>query len=282
MKPGLWLEKVSPAKINLFLVVHHQRQDGYHELTSLMCPVTLADRIYINFDADRNTVVCGAKGVPENEDNLALKALKLFARNIGKDIRAAIRINKQIPVAAGLGGGSSNAAAVLTAFNQRFGEPFNQRQMMEMAVQLGADVPFFILNKPALATGIGEQLVEYRHLNPFNLLIVTPEIQVFTAQVFKNLNLRLTKCKNTLKIFSFKHKFNPALHLCNDLEAVTEKMHPIIGEIKKSLVALGADGVLMSGSGPAVFGIFHDEGRIKGAESGLQQYGRVIRCRIAV
>ncbi len=276
------LELMSPAKINLFLIVNRRRKDGYHDLTTLMCPIGLADKIMIMFDVTESRVICGSKGVPEDETNLAYKALSLFSDALGVTVRAEIRIVKNIPVAAGLGGGSSNAAAVLKGLNGYFGGPFNMDQLMDMAVRLGADVPFFLFSGPALARGIGEKLMEYRNLSSFPILIICPEIFVSTADVFKNLNLRLTNCKKKLKSFSFNHKFNPAHHLCNDLETVTIRMYPEIAEIKDALKEVGAKGVLMSGSGPAVFGVFSDQDSISRAESKFSKTWTVIRSEVVV
>ncbi len=253
---------VCPAKINLFLVVNGKRSDGYHELFSLMCPVRLCDYMRLDFHKEAISVKCADPGVPEDETNLAYKAASLFFDRLKKRMGSrpaglAIYIEKRIPVAGGLGGGSSNAAAVLKGLNQKSGYAFTKKELMEMGRLLGADVPFFILAKPALATGIGEKLEIFNGLPGFYVVIACPPVSVSTAEVYKNLNLGLTKCEKKLKYPLFKKQsFKVEEHLCNDLEAVTTSWHSEIAVAKKVMNDSGAAGALMSGSGPSVFGLF--------------------------
>lgn len=259
----------SPAKINLFLRVTGRRPDGYHNLLSLMCNISLYDEILLApVSLPGIRIVCNHKAVPEDRTNLAYRAAALFFRKLGQrpalppDFNAnglEITIKKHIPVAAGLGGGSSNAAAVLSTLNRLFEHPFTSAALKEMGLSIGADVPFFLFGRPAIATGVGEQLSSYEKLKDYTIILVCPELSVSTAWVYKNLNLRLTKCEKKLKNFSFgAPEFEAGQHLCNDLETVTAVKHPEILQIKQKLMTMHAEGALMSGSGPAVFGVFRD------------------------
>lgn len=250
---------LSPAKINFFLAITGRRSDGYHELLSLFCPVTLYDTITLTFGETDIRVSCNHPDVPDNEGNIAYRAATLFVERLGKTDGVAIRIDKQIPVAAGLGGGSSNAATVLMALNEYYHHPFSQTEISEMGLKLGADVPFFIFGKPALARGIGEKLEAVERLISYKILIIFPGFGVSTAYIYKNLNLRLTNCEKKLKHSCFKNSdIDAASCLCNDLETAAEVLYPEISDVKHALLAQGAKAALMSGSGSSVFGLFAD------------------------
>ncbi|MCG6909832.1 MAG: 4-(cytidine 5'-diphospho)-2-C-methyl-D-erythritol kinase [Deltaproteobacteria bacterium] len=270
----------SPAKVNLFLHVTGKRPDGYHDLLSLMCCVSLYDHLELKPSAEPGIRIrCRDKGVPENDSNLAYKAADLFFSRLGCDPALpqdenrgglTIRIEKNIPVAAGLGGGSSNAAAVLSALNKLYGFPFSAVDLRDMGLSLGADVPFFLFGSPAIAGGIGEKLKKYEKLKSYTILLVCFEFTVSTGWVYKNLNLRLTKCKKQLRNFLFgEAEFDVGRHLCNDLETVTAARHPEIQQAKKDLMALQARGALMSGSGPTVFGIYAGADKARNAREAL-------------
>ena len=258
------LRVFSPAKINLFLHVTGRRPDGYHDLYSLMCPVSLFDTLLLTFQNEglrRNQAVrltCDHPEVPSDETNLACRAAALFLDRLKSNDSVHIALEKRIPVAAGLGGGSSNAATVLTALNRRAGYPFSTQSLMEMGRSLGADVPFFIMNRPAIAEGIGERLTVYDGLRPFFLLLIGFPFGVSTADVYKNLNLGLTNCKKANTSFPLEkgQDFDILRYLYNDLETVTIHQFPEIDAAKTALVNHGSVGALMSGSGPTVFGLF--------------------------
>jgi 4-diphosphocytidyl-2-C-methyl-D-erythritol kinase len=250
---------LSPAKINLFLRVNGKRSDGYHELFSLMCCLDLFDVIYLEFGGPRVELESDNLQIPLDETNIAHRAATLFLNKLKVTNGLSIRIDKSIPVAGGLGGGSSNAASILMGLNQHYGFPFSHGELMSMGLELGADVPFFIFQKPALASGVGEKLEAYPGVLPYHILLLNPGVEVNTAEVFGNLNLRLTKCKKIITRPSLKQSgFDASLHLCNDLETVTISKYPIIESLKKQLISHGALGALMSGSGPTVFGLFSD------------------------
>lgn len=260
----------SPAKINLFLQVLGKRPDGYHDLMSLMCCIGLYDTVSLTFGVKNIAVSCHHPGVPEDDKNLAFGAAHLFLKTLNKNEGVKIIIQKQIPVAAGLGGGSSNAAAVFLGLNRYYGYPFSTEELMSMGLSIGADVPFFIFQKPAIASGIGEKLEAYQNLKNLKILLVFPDFSVSTADVYKNLNLGLTKCKKKLKSFLLnKQRFDPRCHLCNDLEAVTASKYPVITAVKEALLNHGALGALMTGSGPTIFGLFSDSNAASKASQAL-------------
>ena len=266
---------LSPAKINLFLQVTGKRPDGYHDLFSLMCCVSLFDTVFLQFDTHKIIVESSHPNLPLDETNLAHKAAALFFNALGVTDGVKITIEKNIPVAAGLGGGSSNAASVLRGLNLHYDYPFSPGKLSALGLSLGADVPFLLHQKPAFASGIGEKLEPCTAQLPHHVLIVHPGFGVSTAVVFQNLNLRLTKCKKKIKKpFLKKTGFDVSLHLCNDLEAVTISKHPEIESVKKQLVQQGALGALMSGSGPTVFGLFSDPDKVCSAMQALNRNSR--------
>jgi len=250
---------LAPAKVNLFLQVTGKRPDGYHELFSLMCCVGLFDTLSFRFGGRRIEIESPHPQIPLGETNLAHKAASLFLKTLNLSDGLTITIEKSIPVAAGLGGGSSNAASVLQGLNRHYGFPFTRDQLMSMGLSIGADVPFFIFQKPAFASGIGATLEPYPGALPYHVLMVHPGFEVSTEEVYRNLNLRLTKCKKKLIRTPLKKSgFVPGLHLCNDLETMTASRYPEINSVKQALLTHGALGALMSGSGPTVFGLFSD------------------------
>ncbi len=251
----------SPAKINLFLQVIGKRPDHYHELRTLMCPISLYDTITLTLGGKKIVAVCSHPDVPEDDTNLAHRAAAVFLASTGSSRGVRVYIEKRIPVAAGLGGGSSNAAWVLMALNRLFGEPFDPDRLMKMGCDIGADVPFFIFNRPALATGIGEKLMGMTGLKPYGVVLVYPGFKISTADVYKNFTLRLTNREKIFKNSSFINKvFDATCHVHNDLETVTASRFPEIDAIKSLLVRLGAMGAAMSGSGPTVFGLYTNRG----------------------
>lgn len=251
----------SPAKINLYLAVTGKRPDGYHNIETLMCCIDLHDSIRFSFDEPRITLHCGHPDVPKDGTNLAWRAAKVFLDAIDSPDGVRIEIEKRIPIGAGLGGGSSNAGMVLKALNTRYGVPLSQPDLMALGKTIGADVPFFISGKPAIATGIGDILTPCPHLDPFSVMLIYPSVAVSTALVYKNLNLRLTKTKkiNTRFLFEQNRGRHALQFLFNDLEPVASVMCPDIHEAKAVLLAHHAATALMTGSGSAVFGLFEND-----------------------
>jgi 4-diphosphocytidyl-2-C-methyl-D-erythritol kinase len=249
----------APAKVNYRLDVLRKREDGYHDLRMVMQRIDLCDLIDITItDVTGITVTCNRTGVPDGPGNIAWRAADLLLKAAGREAGIAIEIVKRIPVAAGMGGGSSDGAAVLMGVNELLELGFTDRQLMEIGVRLGADVPFFIFKKTALAEGIGDILSPVEQIPSAWLTIVNPNIHVSTAWVYQNLQLTSGPNKNIIPRF-YTSVSDICAILANDLESVTVKRYPIIAEIKERLYSAGAIGALMSGSGPTVFGIFDNE-----------------------
>jgi 4-diphosphocytidyl-2-C-methyl-D-erythritol kinase len=257
----------APAKINLSLRVVGKRRDGYHLLDTIMVPVSLYDEIEIRKiraaggkkkAADRLIkVTCDHPLVPRGEKNIAYRAARLVMQRTGSDQPVHIHISKRIPVGAGLGGGSADAAATLIGLNRLLNLRLSAAKLEKMALSLGADVPFFIRARPARARGIGERLDPIRKLARFWAVIVYPGFAVSTARVFKCFCSTLTKPPlNTSIHSSLKSLEKLAGLLRNDLESVTLKRYPRLSLIKARLLHEGAAGGLMSGSGSSVFGVF--------------------------
>lgn len=253
------MKVLAPAKVNLFLRVLGKRPDGYHEILSLMQPVSLYDEIEISVsDGDGIEVASDSPDAPGGSENLAYRAASLFLERAGLRKRVSISVKKRIPVGAGLGGGSSDAASVIMALNGLSGSGLPDREIMEMGAGLGSDVPFFFLKGPALARGRGEVL-ERVSLPPLYYVLINPGFHVPTAWVYSS--LRLTKKgENNILLYSsevFADREGLKKALSNDLEAVTIGRYPEISALKEKLAGAGASGALMSGSGPTVFGVFH-------------------------
>ena len=248
----------APAKVNYLLDVIRRRPDGYHDLRMVMQRVDLCDDICITLTKGPGiTVRCGRVGVPDGPGNIAWKAARILLDLDGTDQGADIAITKNIPVAAGLGGGSSDAATVLTGMNELLGLGLSDQRLMEIGVTLGADVPFFIFKKTALAEGIGEELTVMPEMPSAWILLVNPGVPVSTAWVYKNLKLT-----NRGELNRLPRSFGTLEDVCsifsNDLESVTIPEFPVIAEIKEGMLRHGALAAMMSGSGPTVFGLFRD------------------------
>ncbi|MDO9308441.1 MAG: 4-(cytidine 5'-diphospho)-2-C-methyl-D-erythritol kinase [Deltaproteobacteria bacterium] len=249
----------APAKVNYLLDVIRRRPDGYHELRMVMQRINLCDEISITLtDSPTVAVTCGRNGVPDGPDNIAWKAARIMLDLSGSNQGAKIIITKNIPVAAGLGGGSSDAATVLMGFNELLNLTLPDKRLMEIGVTLGADVPFFIFKNTALAEGIGEKLSAMPDMPKVWILIINPGVHVSTAWVYRSLELTNERVLSTLPQF-----YRTAEDICsifnNDLESVTIPAFPVIADIKKLMIQNGSTGSMMSGSGSTVFGIFSNK-----------------------
>ncbi|MBC8018690.1 MAG: 4-(cytidine 5'-diphospho)-2-C-methyl-D-erythritol kinase [Verrucomicrobia bacterium] len=249
----------APAKVNYLLDVIRRRPDGYHDLRMVMQRVNLCDEISISLtDAQGISVRCGKNGVPDGPDNIAWKAARALLDLDNKTRGAQISITKNIPVAAGLGGGSSDAASVLMGMNELLNLGLSEQRLMEIGVTLGADVPFFIFKKTALAEGIGEALTAMPEMPAAWVLLVNPGVHVSTAWVYKNLQLTNRGELNKLPD-SYRDLEDVCSIFANDLESVTIPAFPVIAGIKNAMLQHGALGAMMSGSGPTVFGLYRDK-----------------------
>lgn len=259
----------APAKVNYVLDVIRRRPDGYHDLRMVMQRVNLCDEITISLtDTPDITVTCGKNGVPDGPGNIAWKAARILLDMASTGQGAEIAIAKNIPVAAGLGGGSSDAASVLMGMNELLGLGMSDQRLMEIGVKLGADVPFFVFKKTALAEGIGEQLSAMPDMPPTWVLLVNPGVHVSTGWVYRN--LQLTNRDELAKLPYFYGTIEDICSiLSNDLESVTIPAFPVIAEIKATMMRSGALGAMMSGSGPTVFGLFPDRSTAEQAREEL-------------
>ena len=263
----------APAKLNIRLKIAGRRSDGYHELVSVMVPVDLFDILEFEVTAPFvENIEINSKGyeVPTDEGNLIYRAVRSFMSLTGINDGISINLFKNIPVAAGLGGGSSDAAATLLALNNIYSTPLSDSDLQDLALKLGADVPFFLNCLPSLVTGIGEILVPIPNWPEFWYVIITPPIQVSTSWVYGELKLELTTGEYDYILNVLKNDtFAISRILENDLEKVTSTSFPIINTLKKLLKDAGAEGAIMSGSGPSVFGIFLSPEKARSAKEFL-------------
>lgn len=257
----------SYAKINLTLDVLGKRADGYHDVEMIMQTVSLFDLIIVDKSRDGISVNTNLKYLPNNEKNIAYKAAQLFFERTGISGGARIIIHKNIPVAAGLAGGSGNGAAVLHAMNKLYNAELSVEELCEMGAKLGADVPYCLTGGTQLATGIGEVLTPLPPMKQTTVLIVKPPINVSTGSVYEKIDAApIEKRPDTKKIIDALNTGDVetvAKNLCNVMESVTETMYPAIGGIKRKMLINGAIGAVMSGSGPSVFGFFDDDKKAK-------------------
>jgi 4-diphosphocytidyl-2-C-methyl-D-erythritol kinase len=248
----------APAKLNIRLKVTGRRPDGYHDLVSIMAPIDLFDLLELTIARGGGIkLACEGIPVPADESNLVFRAARSFFSRTGLREEVSIKLFKHIPVAAGMGGGSSDAAATLLALNEMWSRPLSSPEIHDLATGLGADVPFFLEGKPCLARGIGEILEPLDSWPKCWFVIVHPPIEVSTSWVYCNLKLVLTtnEYDNIKQTLSHVPISIPQI-LENDLERVTSATFPIVETIKKNLIQAGAQGALMTGSGPSVFGLF--------------------------
>lgn len=252
----------APAKLNLGLRVTGRRPDGYHELVSVMVPISLFDTVQVELSRGEGIVLhCEGRSVPPHSDNLAYKAASHFRSRTGLQGKVNLRLNKRIPVAAGMGGGSSDAAAVILGLSALFESTLSRNELSQLAREIGADVPFFLVGRPALAKGIGDLLKPLQPWVQRWYVVVNPPISVSTAWVFQELRIELTAEGKHYNIKSLKSGSPRGYRgLKNDLEKVTVSHFPVIGAIKKQLITSGAEAALMTGSGPTVFGVFSHRG----------------------
>jgi 4-diphosphocytidyl-2-C-methyl-D-erythritol kinase len=248
---------LAPAKVNLCLRILHKRNDGYHEICTLMHQIGIFDEMDIELTEQGIDLISEGAEVPHGLDNLAGKAAQIFlqAANLDKGVR--IRLHKKIPVAAGLGGGSSDAASVLMGLNKILKMRWSKEYLQSLGMSLGADVPFFIGQKSALAKGIGEKLIPV--ILPKNIwyLLLVPPWPISTSWAYAAYDELAENSRPKREIataYSQIEDILPIMH--NDLEKVAFQKYPELAIMKKKLLMAGARGVLMSGSGPVLYGLF--------------------------
>jgi len=267
------LELSAAAKVNLALEVLRRRSDGYHEIATVMQTVDLSDRLILE-DADGLEVRTSAPGVPTDERNLAYRAAVALRDAAGVERGARITLDKRIPVAAGLGGGSTDAAAALVGLNRLWGLRWPAAGLEELAVGLGMDVPFFLRGGAALATGRGERLAPLGGA-ALGLVLVNPRFAVSTADMYGRVTPAMysdgARAREAAAALETRRAGRVAVSLYNGLEVAARAAYPQIGQMQAALVAAGALGAAMSGSGPTVFGV------ARSWEQARQIRGRVAR-----
>ena len=263
------------AKINLGLDVVRRREDGYHEVRMIMQTIQLYDRLDIKRTQEPGIQIqTNLSFLPVNENNLIYKAAKLLMDEFSITDGVSVKLDKRIPVAAGMAGGSTDAAAMLIGVNRLFSLGLTKKQLMERGVQIGADVPYCIMRGTALAEGIGEALSPLPPMVKCPVIIAKPSISVSTKFVYQNLKLDDTTIHpdidRLIDDIKAKNLHDIAAHMGNVLETVTIPNYPVIDEIKKHMLSNGAVGAMMSGSGPTVFGLFDDEDTAKKAYKAMR------------
>lgn len=270
---GKSLSILAPAKVNYRLEVLGRRPNGYHDLRMVMQQIALYDRVTVALTEDAAICVrCDHAAVPDGVDNIAYRAAEAMRLRAGRMEGIQITIEKNIPVAAGLGGGSSDCAAVIMALNKLYDLCMTRENMTELGVRFGADVPFFLFGTTALAEGIGEVLSPLTVSCPVWMVLVNPMVAVSTAWVYQNFKLTQNVMLVTIPD-SFESLDAVCRLLVNDLEKVTIPAFPVVESIKQLLVEAGAVASLMSGSGPTVFGLFADRAMAEQAAASIDDSG---------
>jgi len=265
----------APAKINLSLDITGKLENGYHTLDTIMQTISIEDKITLTKTGRGISVSCGHPQVPDGDGNICYKAAKAFFEKTAIDGGVLITIEKNIPVGAGLAGGSSDAAAVIKGLNLLYGAGLTQKEMCEIGLKCGADVPFCITAGTCRAMGIGEKLTVLPSFAGVYIVLVVPDFLVSTAWAYKNYvaddNIEKPCTEEIIKYMGSRDIKNTAERMVNVLESVTAKQHPVIREIKNEIIKSGACGSVMSGSGPSVFGLFESEREARTAYSAIRE-----------
>lgn len=267
----------APAKINLTLDVLHKREDGYHEVEMVMTTIDLADHLHFTLLEDKKIKLdCSVGFIPIDHRNLVYQAADLLQKRYGIQQGVAIYIEKNIPVAAGLAGGSSNAAAAIKGLNQLWGLGLSVDEMARIGAEIGSDIPFCIYGGTALATGRGEMITSLPAPPPFWVVLAKPPIGVSTGNVYGKLKpAEIQQHPHTERMIQAIHEKNFAKmteNLGNVLETVTLREYPQVQRIKERMQKDGADGVLMSGSGPTVYAITQKESKVQRLYNALKGF----------
>lgn len=270
------LYEKAPAKINLTLDVLYKRPDDFHEVEMVMTTVDLADRIWLRSRADGQIVIKTVDHfIPNDQRNLAYQAAELIMKNFNIKEGVEITIEKSIPVAAGLAGGSSDAAATLRGLNRLWNLGLSLDELAALGSQIGSDISFCVHGGTALATGRGEKIQKLPSPPNCWVVLAKPAISVSTASIYGNLKLDQSPHPDTLAMIeALKNKDYKKMceTLGNVLEPVTMSLYPEVGLLKEQMKKFGADAVLMSGSGPTVFGFVDNEARVRRIYNGLKGF----------
>lgn len=248
------------AKINLSIDVLGVREDGYHEVRMIMQSIGLYDTLEFNVREKDIKIYCNNPYVPNDKRNTVYKVLELIKRLYNIPYGMEIDIDKKIPVAAGLAGGSSDAAAAIFAANKLWKIGMNSKEMADIGQQIGADVPFCLEGGTALAEGIGEKITRLPPVKGVYIVLAKPPIYISTRDVYRSLKLDEISVHPDIDLMVKSIKENNIRYLANNmvnvLETVSAKKYPVIDEIKRIMIEFGSMGSIMSGSGPSVFGMF--------------------------
>lgn len=263
------------GKINLALDVLYKREDGYHEINTIMQQIDLKDRIIIKDKKSGITMQCNDKSLPLDSTNLVYKAWEKIVSKTGINKGVHIIIEKNIPLASGLAGGSSNGAVVLKGLNQLWDLKLTEKELMDIGLELGTDVPFCILGGTAWGRGKGEKLTRLKSFANKLILLANVGIPVSTAYVYSRFKLNHNQKKVPVKELARYMEIGDLPKVGESMENVMEKMvikeYPIIEKIKNTMLEHGALGSIMSGSGPTVFGLFSDEAKLLKCKYDLQK-----------
>ena len=264
----------APAKINLFLEILGKRDDGYHEIETVMQEIDLVDNLQFEEIQEDVKLKCNDKNIPSDENNLVCKAANLILNECGIRKGVLISLEKNIPVGAGLGGGSSDAAATLKALNLLWKIGLNDAELMEFAAKLGSDIPFFIKGKTALCSGRGEKITPIEVKSEMNYLVIFPHINISTATIYRNLKIDLTKKIIDVSFFldALKHRKLADISklLYNRLEEVIFATYPDLLDVKSALDHFDFCGLSVSGSGSAFFGLCKDKQQAEAIKSKIE------------
>lgn len=267
----------APAKINLTLDVLGKREDGYHEVEMIMTTIDLADRLSFK-KIDRNEIILETNSgfIPSDERNLVYKAAILMKSAYQVNEGVQIYLEKNVPIAAGLAGGSSDAAATLRGLNRLWGLNLSEGELFLLGEQIGSDVPFCIIGGTAMATGRGEKIKRINSMPPGWIILAKLPISVSTAEIYNALKIEDIKehpnGEAMLSAIANKDFIYISKNLCNVLEEVTFSLYPQVRYLKEQIKAFGGEGVLMSGSGPTIYALVNKESKVKRIYNALRGF----------
>ena len=271
----------APAKINLTLDVIGKRKDGYHEVEMVMVMIDLADRLsFENIDGDKIVLTSNSGIIPNDERNLVYKAAKLIKDRFNIKTGVKIFLEKNIPIAAGLAGGSSDAAATLRGLNRLWSLQISEEELMKLGEEIGSDVPFCVTGGTALVKGRGEKVIKLNSLPPGWVILAKLPLSVSTAEIYRNLDWEeINDQPNTnemIKAIDERNFSQITSNLKNVLEEVTFSLYPTVKHLKSQMKQFGGEGVLMSGSGPTVFAITNKKSKVTRIVNALRGFCREV------
>ncbi|TYB34104.1 MAG: 4-(cytidine 5'-diphospho)-2-C-methyl-D-erythritol kinase [Flexistipes sinusarabici] len=263
----------SYAKINLFLKIRNKRQDGFHNIETLMTPINLFDLLKVK-KSKEFCITCNDKNIPVDENNIISKTFALIQKKYNPDRLVDVSLYKNIPSGAGLGGGSSNAAAFLQITDKLFGLNMGFDEKIEIMSEVGSDTVFFLYNQPAFVRGRGEIVDKTAVLPSFYILLVKPPVTVSTSGIYSDKNLTLTPYNPVSNMHPVLNYGDVLDSMDNGLQNVVFERHPETGMIKEKMLALNADAALLSGSGATVYGIYSSKKYLNKAYDYFKMFGR--------